>query len=131
MEQYRTRGVTVEAVQLTAENVQEVADWCGGFIVKEQDSVDRTKFYAGINVPLPHGRERLSEGQFLVKNGDAFEIWGETVFTARFERFEFDFNEVAYKRDPEVERISLLSEMSRSFVEVLSPEELRQKFKTD
>lgn len=65
---HKTVGVEVQAIQLTHENVQDVADWCNGLEVRELDALDPTKEFVGINVPTFEGRVRASEGDYIVKD---------------------------------------------------------------
>jgi hypothetical protein len=60
--------VEVEAVMLTKDNAEEVAQWCGGRIVEEVNPLDRDDVYVGINFPTYDGNKRLSQGMVLVRN---------------------------------------------------------------
>lgn len=57
----------VEANQLTHDNVEAVALWCGGVSVVEHDAIDNNVTFAGINVPTPHGMQRAQEGDYIVR----------------------------------------------------------------
>lgn len=60
-------GDEVEAVQLTTDNVDEVAAWCEGLAVQEQDSLSG-EIYVGVNVPTIMGNLRASEFDWVVKS---------------------------------------------------------------
>lgn len=82
---------TVEAVKLTNENVQEVADWCTGQEVVETDAFDPHKHYVGLNVVLWDGVGRLSEGDYLVKDGlGSFHVRWASNFERDFEEVDDD-----------------------------------------
>lgn len=82
---YQHITVQVEAMLLTKENAQEVADWCKGTIVTEYDAHDPTTEYVGINFPTPEGNKRVSEGQYLVKSpGGNFVRHSAGFFTTMF-----------------------------------------------
>lgn len=73
MQEYRRKDheamPTIEAAQLTSENVHELATWCGGQRVVEMDALDSTLKYVGINVPtFLGGNLRASEGFYIVKD---------------------------------------------------------------
>lgn len=65
-------NLKVEAAQVTADNAEEIAAWCGGFTVEEIDPFDSEARQPGINVPCEYGNERASVGHFVFKasNGD-------------------------------------------------------------
>src|SRR5690349_3416054 len=69
---YRRRpspdNIAVDAVQLTADNVDEVASWCSGHKVIEHDALDHEKTFVGINVPTCEGVVRASEGDYIIKD---------------------------------------------------------------
>lgn len=58
----------IQAVELTHDNVTEVAKWCNGLEVREYDAEDRSKEYVGVNVPTLEGKVRASEGAFITKD---------------------------------------------------------------
>lgn len=67
-QKYRHIPVEVEAMTLTKENAEELANWCGGKIVEEQNPADPDDVYVGINFPTYDGNKRLSQGEVLVRN---------------------------------------------------------------
>ncbi len=93
MERFRLKSnpevPTVEAVRLTKENVNQVADWCTGKEVEEIDALEPDIKYVGLNLLTPTGWARASEGDYVVRDN----IWGFYVrwpaeFEANFERVE-------------------------------------------
>lgn len=88
MHKYRaTRsGITVEAVELTAANVKDVAQWCNGFEVVEHDAFQHQVTNVGLNVPTLQGRVRASEGDYIFKGMDGnFYVYGPHQFEYIFE----------------------------------------------
>lgn len=66
---FRTRAEYIEAVQLTAENADEVAVWCGGVKVHELDPEgDETQNKVGISFPTLDGGARVSEGDYIIRD---------------------------------------------------------------
>ena len=54
-QQYRKRPVTIEAMILTLHNVAEVAEWCGGRVVREVSPHDHTDAYIALDIPTLEG----------------------------------------------------------------------------
>lgn len=81
----------VDAVQVTAENMAEVAKWCGGQIATVTDdgvvSVSGSKF---INVrhvkrPLTPRQKRAFVGDWVLYAGSGFKVYTDTAFQKCFE----------------------------------------------
>lgn len=64
---YRKKAVTIEANQLTKDNVEAVALWCGGQRVEEIDPNDSDIRFVAINIPTLEGVMRASEGDYIIK----------------------------------------------------------------
>lgn len=72
MDKYSVKEKSVEAVRLTPENAEEVAEWCRGYLVEEIDPFSGERF-PGINLPTYLGVARVSCGDYVVKHeGDNF-----------------------------------------------------------
>lgn len=74
IEKYRHggTGAQVEAMQLTAENIQDIAFWCpSAMIVTEIDPFTSEEMPA-LNITTASGRERVSIGQYVVKANGQF-----------------------------------------------------------
>ena len=80
---------TVEAIQLTHDNVTEVADWCTGKEVKEIDALDPKKSYVGLNFLSWNGIVRASEGDYIIRDalGGFHYMWPQR-FEENFEKVE-------------------------------------------
>lgn len=91
MQSYRQKenpaAGTVEAVQITKENVSEVAEWCCG---KEVDAFDamHNERIASINLlTVVDGVRRAEEGDYIVKDHiGGFHIRWEDNFERDFEK---------------------------------------------
>jgi hypothetical protein len=90
VQQYRRKFAqepsVIEAVQLTKQNVEEVAAWCAGKEVTEIDALEHTITYVGLNVITWDGMARASEGDYILKDalGD-FHIRKPHAFTTTYE----------------------------------------------
>jgi hypothetical protein len=66
----------IEARVLTANNAQELADWCGGIPVTEHNALDHGDTSPGVNVPYRDGAKRASLGDTIVRMQDgSFEVF--------------------------------------------------------
>lgn len=87
MPRYRRIPQIIEAKQLTPENVDEIARWCGGDIVTETNPRDSEDTYQAINVPTLNGNERLSMGMFIYRDPESgrFVLTGARDFAQMYE----------------------------------------------
>lgn len=61
---------------VTENNVDEVAEWCGGRVVVQHDALDESVTREGINVPVGDHVERAQIGDMVCRNEDGtFEIF--------------------------------------------------------
>jgi hypothetical protein len=58
----------VEAVQLSKENLTEVAEWCDGQVVAERNAIDPEITYVGLNLMTFSGVARATETNYIVKD---------------------------------------------------------------
>lgn len=78
------RDVSVNAIQLTEENSQQVADWCAGRLVEETDLDGNVLI--GVNVPTLTGTIRVGVGDYVVQNANGyFQPWSKNIFESTFE----------------------------------------------
>ena len=62
---WRKKPAIIDAVMITHDNVQQVADWCNGTAVVEHDGV-RVKDVA-VLIPTLEGVMRGDEGDFIIR----------------------------------------------------------------
>lgn len=55
MRQYRKKPVVIEAVQINSENVEWVAEWCGGEVISRSFTPDNDETYYGIDINTLEG----------------------------------------------------------------------------
>jgi hypothetical protein len=65
---YRHIPVDVEAMQLTKENAEEVAAWCGGVVKKEINPNDPEDTYVCVDFPTMDGVKRVQENGYLMRS---------------------------------------------------------------
>ena len=65
-----------EAKLVSASNIGEVAEWCGGVVVTEHDSLDHSITNPALNVGTIKGIERVHIGDTLIRNHNgSFQVW--------------------------------------------------------
>jgi hypothetical protein len=91
IETYVRKPFTVYAVQVTADNVEAVAAWCGG----ELDTKPATpKFpetrYVKVPVkrPLTHRQTLAYPGDWVLDNGTGFKVYTQNAFAKSFDKTE-------------------------------------------
>lgn len=92
---YVRKPFEVQAVQVTEENFEAVASWCGGTIVttrapKEADGVSETeeKRYIKVNVsrPLNERQTQAYVGDWLLEAEKGLKVYADGPFTRNFAR---------------------------------------------
>lgn len=87
MANYSRITESVEAEQLTADNAEDIARWCGGQVIRETSPRDPEDVFLGVNVPTLNGNQRLTQGMFLVKKEDGtFDLRGATAFLSEYRK---------------------------------------------
>jgi hypothetical protein len=83
---YQLIPVSVEAIQLSAENVERAATWSGGIQVIEYDAIDKTRTFVALNIPTVFGVVRVSEGDYIVKDQKGhFSTMSAAQFESKYE----------------------------------------------
>lgn len=85
METYTMRGtkIAVQAALVGDDDIDEIANWCGGQVVEEKDALSG-ETVEGLNVKTPTGRKRASAGDYVVKHGNSFQVFTESQLLAKF-----------------------------------------------
>jgi hypothetical protein len=79
-------AVPIAATRLTKENVEAIVEMTEGTRVEEQDPFDSNKTFVAVNVPTPTGMKRLSEGMYLLVDGEDFFVSRPGRFEALYEK---------------------------------------------
>lgn len=96
--QYVRIPFQVDAVQVTAENLAEVAEWCNGEVARVYPGQGKSDYVAfkktrtfssnDANERVTHTNERLIKafvGEWIVKKGDSFKVFPDWAFKNNFE----------------------------------------------
>lgn len=88
-----SHGFRTEAMLLSKQNVDALAEWCDGFQVRTYDPTDSAdeEGQVGVNFFGVTGPDRVSEGQWLIKTGHGvdgpiFKVMSQSAFHAEYER---------------------------------------------
>jgi hypothetical protein len=81
-------GITVEAIRLNEENIDEVAAWCRAEVIEEIDPEHPQEKQKGLNVDTAAGMKRASLGMYVVKFGRHFFVSHNRPFEVVYEPVE-------------------------------------------
>lgn len=84
---FARKSFQVEGVQVTAENINEVAEWCGGDIRYRRNSKSPEDMYIRVNVtrPLNERQKRAYLGNWVLKSDRGWKVFTENAFHASFD----------------------------------------------
>lgn len=97
----------VDAVEITAENIEEVAQWCGGE-VKESEAKkpgqETQKFIkVAVKRPLNDRQTRGYPGDWILSAGNGFKVYTQKAFSGSFEEQTDRIFEVLERQDQRIE----------------------------
>ena len=80
---YNRKPFSVDAVQVTADNIHEVAKWCMGKVETENDG----RLYIKVKVrrPLTDRQTKAYIGDWVLYAGTGFKVYTDRAFTGSFE----------------------------------------------
>ncbi len=77
----------VDVLKLTPDTAEEIVHWCKGMTVQEIDPINPSNTYIGVNVPTFVGKDRASEGDYIVNDIMlGFMVCKPGLFEMMFER---------------------------------------------
>jgi hypothetical protein len=89
---FQRKPFEVEAVQVTEENFDEIAAWCGGAIVTEQETKDALvetppRRYISVDVARPLSRRQTEAhvGDWILYASKGFKVYSNRPFLKNFE----------------------------------------------
>lgn len=90
-ETYTRKPFEVEAVRVTEQNMEEVAEWCGGFIPEVSEGAKR---YIKVDVvrPLNEKQTKAFPGDWVLKVRNTFKVYQAKPFTHCFDRGTIETN---------------------------------------
>lgn len=88
IEQFRRKTFDVDAVQVTPDNLEDVAKWCGGDIRTESQKGRDVKFIkVRVYKALDDEQTKAFVGNFVVYMGSGYKVYKYNAFMRTFERF--------------------------------------------
>lgn len=90
IEEHFRRPFSVEAVQVTRENMAEVAEWCGGEVTDTVSGSGKVRAVVPyVKVPVQDAKRAIATmaltGNWVVKMGTSFRVYNPKVFGDTFE----------------------------------------------
>jgi len=64
---YRKKPVIIEARQFTRLTADDIAAWCGGFVIADAKPSDPTDVYWALDIPTLEGVMRANLGDFIIR----------------------------------------------------------------
>jgi len=86
-ETYRRKIIAVEAIQVTEENLYEIAKWCGGDVRTDYETKEK---FIKISVlhPLKPEHSRAYSGNWILKSAAGYKIFNDKAFLSSWEKVE-------------------------------------------
>lgn len=86
-EKYVKKPFYAEAVQVSAENINEVASWCGGTVVQHKNAGGNTTTYIKVPVlnPMSERQERAFPGDWILWARNNYKVYTQKSFSRHFE----------------------------------------------
>lgn len=83
---YKRKSFEVEAVQVTAQNLQEAAKWCGGDVRFENNNLDIDSAYIKVKVrrPLSEKQTRAAVGDWILLSESGYKVYTSRAFESSF-----------------------------------------------
>lgn len=83
---YKRKTFEVEAVQVTAQNFQEAAKWCGGEVRFENNNLDIDSAYIKVKVrrPLNEKQTRAAVGDWILLSESGYKVYTSRAFESSF-----------------------------------------------
>jgi hypothetical protein len=86
IQKYQRKPFTIDAIQVTVDNMQEVAEWCGGEIIIEKQGGRLVQY---IKVDVPHAISERQKKAFVqdwvLKTGESIKCYSSRAFPKNFE----------------------------------------------
>lgn len=86
IKKYISKPTTVEAIQITKDNMAEVADWCAGEVRTHKDEHGKIEKYVKVKVWRAQS-EKLSQGfigNWVLKRGTGYKVYTDKAFKSGY-----------------------------------------------
>lgn len=85
---YNRKPFQVEAVQVTVDNLEKVAEWCQGILDTDfhpEDEVGKVFIRVKVKHPLNARQTKAYLGDWVLKAGEGFKVYNDVAFEKSFE----------------------------------------------
>lgn len=128
-EKYARTPFFVDAVKVTEENFNEVANWCGGVIRQTDERGNGLEKYIFVHAhtPMSERQKQAFVGQWVLKSDKGFKVFPDDAFKRMFEKVVHDVPLPATpKHTPSPEALAAMAKESN--LKGLKPEDWKEKF---
>lgn len=89
-EKFVRKPFYIDAVQVTSENVKDVAEWCQGEVRKVENAKSVTEKYVKVHVhrPLNERQTKAFAGDWVLYAGSGFKVYTPKAFITSFKEVE-------------------------------------------
>lgn len=87
-EKFARKSFTVDAIQVTPENMKDVAAWCAGTIRKDGEKeghLSREYIKVRVAYPINETQTQAYLGDWVLKSGNSFKVYTNAAFEKNFE----------------------------------------------
>ena len=100
---YARKPFYVEAVQVTAENIEDVAKWCGGQLIKGTEANPHAYIKVKVKRPLSARQTKAFHNDWVLKAGTGYKVYTADAFDKSFDTLsvrEIEESEKVLEADP-------------------------------
>lgn len=83
---YQRKAFEVEAVQVSEENIPDVAEWCDGEVIVDDKNPHRTHVKVKVKRPLNDKQTRAYFGDWVLLSESGYKVYTNRAFVNSFER---------------------------------------------
>jgi hypothetical protein len=131
IQNFNRKSFTVQGVQVTAENMAEVAEWCGGTVQDVEGREGEQYIHVNVLRPINERQEKAFVGDHVLSSKNGFKVYNDPAFRKNFEdgvgSTEFVSGSVNVFNRPQGVSAEALQELATAF----SPERLLHQHNTN
>lgn len=89
VEVWQRKPFFVEAVQVTEENIEAIAEWCNGRITATKGDEDNRYIKVHVKNPMTARQTKAFVNDWVLRSGDSFKVYKHESFLKVFDKTEF------------------------------------------
>lgn len=89
-QKFQRKSFAVEAVQVTPENMKDVAEWCAGKVMSDGEKeghLSREHIKVRVAYPINDRQTQAYLGDWVLKSGKSFKVYTNAAFEKSFEPY--------------------------------------------